>query len=66
MRHSIYALGAIRIRRKGQSCTLSTYNFSNSISCHLENGVSTQVSHLLFSEKFEQTQFGDLGTCPDI
>ena len=32
----------------------------------MENGVSTQVGDLLFSEKFNQTQFGDLGTCPEI
>ena len=69
MNDSIHALGATRKRRKGQCCQLSTYNspnFSNLLSGHLENGVSTQIGHLLFSEKFKQTQFVDLGACPEI
>ena len=41
--------------------------FSNlAIWSHLENGVSTQIGHLLFSEKFKQTKIGDFWALPEI
>ena len=41
--------------------------FSNlAIWIHLENGVSTQTGHLLFSEKFKQTKIGYFWALPEI
>ena len=40
--------------------------FSDSVFWTSEKWVSTQVGHLLFFEKFEQTKIGGLATCPEF